>query len=61
MSAISGTGEWGTISGSAAAAFRSGTASRTISQPASASSRICFSVAAGSRVSAVAIDWTTIG
>ena len=47
MSAISGTGEWGTISGSAAAALRSGTATRTISHPASASSRICRSVAAG--------------
>ena len=38
MSAISGTGECGTMSGSAAAALRSGTAMRTISQPASASS-----------------------
>ena len=48
------------MSGSAAAALRSGTAIRTISHPASASSLIWASVAAGSRVSAVVIDWTTI-
>src|SRR4051794_36335318 len=49
------------MSGSAAAALRSGTAMRTISQPASASSVIWASVATGSRVSAVAIDCTTTG
>src|SRR3954452_4318849 len=49
------------MSGSAAVALGSGTATRTISQPASASFRIWESVATGSRVSAVAMDWTTIG
>src|SRR5687767_8059076 len=49
------------MSGRAAAALRSGTATRTTSQPAAASLRICSSVAFGSRVSAVVIDWTTIG
>ena len=41
---------------SAFAAASSGTVTRTISQPASASSRICASVAAASRVSVLVID-----
>ena len=61
MSAISGTGVFETMSGSAAAASLSGTAMRTISQPISASSWTCFSVDSTSAVSVAVIDCTTTG
>src|SRR5579862_4416725 len=49
------------ISGTAAAASGRFTVTRTISEPASASSMHCCAVAAGSAVSVIVIDWTTIG
>src|ERR1700683_2436612 len=49
------------ISGNAAAASGMLTVTRTSSEPAWASSRHCFVVAATSAVSVLVIDWTTIG
>src|SRR5712691_3204085 len=61
MSAITGSGDPFTISLSASAASRSGTAGRTISQPASFSSWIWRSVALTSRVSVLVMVCTAIG
>src|SRR5574338_403440 len=61
MSAITGTGERRTISGSAWASSRFGTATRTISQPADASAAICAVVASTSCVFVSVIDCTTTG
>src|SRR6266851_7431494 len=61
MSAMTGSGEPLTISFSACAASRSGTAGRTISHPASFSSWIWRSVALTSPVSVLVIVWTAIG
>src|SRR5215470_2145768 len=49
------------ISGTAAAASGTLTVQRTISEPASASSSVCFSVASISAVSVLVIDCTAIG
>ena len=49
------------ISGTAAAASGRLTVTRTISDPASASSMICCAVARASAVSVIVIDWTTTG
>ena len=49
------------ISGTAAAASGTLTVNRTSSEPASASSTVCFTVAATSAVSVDVIDWTTTG
>src|SRR5581483_8601863 len=49
------------ISGTAAAASGRLTVTRTISEPASASSMHCRAVAFASAVSVIVIDWTTIG
>src|SRR5947209_12825227 len=49
------------ISGTAAAASGTFTVHRTISEPASASSKVCFSVESTSAVSVLVIDCTTIG
>ena len=49
------------ISGTAAAASGTLTVTRTISEPASASSMHCCAVAAASAVSVIVIDWTTTG
>ena len=61
MSATRGTGDSRTMAGSAAAAASSGTASRTMSAPCSASARTCERVAAASAVRVVVIDWTAMG
>ncbi len=61
MSAITGSGERRTISGSASASSSFGTATRTISQPALASAAICAVVAGTSWVFVSVIDWTTTG
>src|SRR5437899_5226682 len=61
MSATSGMRIWRLISPSFSAASRTGTAQRTISQPAAASAQICRSVASTSRVSVFVIDCTVIG
>src|SRR5688572_28338590 len=61
MSATTGSGEPLTMSGSASADFSSGTATRTISQPASARRRICASVASTSHVMVMVIDCTATG
>src|ERR671938_589269 len=61
MSATRGTGVARTMAGSAAAASLFGTASRTMSAPASASARTCPSVASTSVVSVVVIDCTAMG
>src|SRR5205807_8416132 len=61
MSAITGRGDPLTISFSASAASRSGTAGRTISQPDSLSAWIWRSVALTSRVSVLVMVWTAIG
>ena len=49
------------ISGTAAAASGTLTVTRTISEPASASSMHCCAVPAASAVSVIVIDWTTTG
>src|SRR5881628_2077102 len=49
------------ISGTAAAASGTLTVQRTISEPASASSKVCLSVATISAVSVLVMDWTTMG
>ena len=61
MSAITGIGERRTMSGSAFASSRFGTATRTISQPADARAAICAVVASTSCVFVSVIDWTTTG
>src|SRR6266545_8405200 len=61
MSAMIGSGDLATISLSAAAASWSGTAGRTISQPASLSAEIWLRVARTSRVSVLVMVWTAIG
>src|SRR6202158_1289706 len=61
MSAITGNGEPLTISLSASAASWSGTAERTISQPASLSSWIWRKVAFTSRVSVLVMVCTAMG
>ena len=61
MSATTGMGEPAQISLSASAASASGTAQRTMSQPASASARICASVAFASRVSVLVMDCIAMG
>ena len=49
------------ISGTAAAASGRFTVTRTISDPASASSMHCCAVEGASAVSVIVIDWTTTG
>src|SRR5262249_31122716 len=61
MSAITGIGESRTIRLSASASSVFGTAQRTTSQPADASSAICATVASTSCVFVSVIDWTTTG
>jgi hypothetical protein len=61
MSAMTGIGESRTMSGSAFASSRLGTATRTISQPADASAAICAVVASTSCVFVSVIDCTTTG
>src|SRR5215467_137839 len=61
MSAMIGSGDPATISRSASAAWWSGTAGRTISQPASFSAAIWLSVARTSRVSVFVMVCTAIG
>jgi hypothetical protein len=61
MSATSGMRIWRLISPSFSAASRTGTAQRTISQPAASSDQISSSVACTSRVSVFVIDCTVIG
>src|SRR5207302_7781031 len=61
MSAMMGRGEPFLISIMASAASRVGTATRTILQSTSFSRAISLSVALTSRVSALVIDWTTMG
>src|ERR1700730_4745489 len=61
MSAMIGSGERATISTSASAASWSGTAGRTISQPASFSAAIWLRVARTSRVSVLVMVCTAIG
>src|SRR6185437_5253162 len=61
MSAMIGSGEPATITGSASASVRPGTATRASSQPASARRRIWPRVASTSFVSVRVIDWTTTG
>ncbi len=51
---------WGLMRATAAADSSSGTATRTMSQPASSSRRIWATVAATSAVSVLVIDWTEI-
>src|SRR3954466_7913271 len=61
MSAMTGICECRAISGSASASSVSGTATRTIWQPAAVSSAICCSVALMSAVLVVVIDCTLTG
>ena len=61
MSAMTGSGDSRTMSGSAAASSFFGTATRTISQPADASAAICAVVAGTSCVFVSVIDCTTTG
>src|SRR4029077_10462449 len=61
MSATSGIRIWRLISPSFSAASRTGTAQRTMSQPAASSDQISSSVACTSRVSVLVIDCTVIG
>ena len=49
------------ISGTAAAASGTFTVQRTISEPASASSKVCFKVVSISAVSVFVMDCTTMG
>src|SRR5258708_16114627 len=58
---MTGTSTWPTMSGTAAAAASLLTVTRTSSLPAACSARTCAAVAAGSAVSVLVIDWTTIG
>src|SRR5256885_13447539 len=61
MSATSGMRIWRLISPSFSAASRTGTAQRTMSQPAASSDQISRSVASTFRVSVFVIDCTVIG
>src|SRR5690349_11103460 len=61
MSATSGMRIWRLISPSFSAASRTGTAQRTMSQPAASSDQISSRVACTSRVSVFVIDCTVIG
>src|SRR5215218_2420728 len=61
MSAITGIGESATIVFSASTSFSRGTATRTRSEPASATLRIWSIVAARFAVSVLVIVWTTTG
>src|SRR5437016_8495543 len=61
MSATSGMRICRLISPSFSAASRTGTAQRTMSQPAASSAQISSSVAWTSRVSVFVIDWTVRG
>src|SRR6185295_3570257 len=61
MSATSGMRIWRLISPSFSAASRTGTAQRTMSQPAASSDQISSRVACTSRVSVLVIDCTVIG
>ena len=61
MSAITGICDFFAIAGSASASSVSGTATRTIWQPAAVSSAICCSVALMSAVFVVVIDCTLTG
>src|SRR5256886_389057 len=61
MSATSGIRIWRLISPSLSAASRTGTAQRTMSQPAASRAQIWSSVAWTSRVSVFVIDCTVIG
>src|SRR5664279_2669552 len=61
MSAITGICDLAAIAGSAATSSVSGTATRTIWQPAAVSSAICCRVALTSAVFVVHIDWTETG
>src|SRR2546427_10569185 len=61
MSATSGMRIWRLISPSFSAASRTGTAQRTMSQPAASSAQISSSVAWTSRVSVLVIDCTVRG
>src|SRR3954451_15111236 len=61
MSAMTGICECRAISGSASASSVSGTATRTIWQPAAVRSAICWSVALTSAVFVVVIDCTLTG
>ena len=61
MSATSGMRIWRLISPSFSAASRTGTAQRTMSQPAASSAQISSRVAWTSRVSVLVIDWTVTG
>src|SRR4051812_42873892 len=61
MSAITGIGDCLTIVFSASTSLSRGTAQRMRSPPASATARICLSVASTSAVSVLVMDWTTTG
>ena len=61
MSAITGIGDCATIVRSASASRSRGTATRTMSAPASATRRICAIVAVRSAVSVLVIVWTATG
>src|SRR5215208_4471412 len=61
MSAITGIGESATMVFSASTSFSRGTATRTRSEPASATLRICSMVAPRFAVSVLVIVWTTTG
>ncbi len=61
MSAITGIGDSATIDFSASTSDSRGTATRTRSEPASATRRICSMVAARFAVSVLVIVWTTTG
>src|ERR1043165_2198823 len=61
MSATRGMRIWRLISPSFSAASRTGTAQRTMSQPAASSDQISSRVACTSRVSVLVIDCTVIG
>ena len=61
MSAMTGICDFRAMAGSASASSVSGTATRTIWQPAAVSSAICCSVALTSAVFVVVIDCTLTG
>src|SRR5260370_12120370 len=58
---MTGPPTWPTISGTAAAAASLLTVTRTSSLPAACRAGTCVAGAAGSAVSVLVIDWTTIG
>src|SRR5436190_17477624 len=61
MSAITGIGDSVTIDRRASTSLSRGTATRTRSEPASATSRICLIVASTLAVSVLVMVWTTTG